>query len=64
MIAGLKTDTSATNKSEQSKEKLKSIRAAGKPINWDLFSFERTRELLKDVKGSFSDLLIEEREIR
>ena len=62
MIEAFKMELPADDKTERLKEKLRRARAEKKTINWNLFSFEKSQELLKHIKGNFSDLVREERE--
>jgi len=45
-------------------EKLKEVKAVNKKLRWKDFSFDKSQELPKDVKGNLSDLVIEERNER
>ncbi|MFT4203767.1 MAG: hypothetical protein QM610_07590 [Chitinophagaceae bacterium] len=46
---------------ENLKARLRAAMNSKKKLSWDSFSFDKAREILKEVKGNFSDLVIEER---
>lgn len=44
------------------RERLRQLKAEGKPLDLSLFHFETCREALKNFKGSLSDAVREERD--